>query len=90
VIHFASPLGIDNPVGIMESIRIYSWQNSVIVDAPSGFSGTIEIYDLPGKMIASSQISEGKNNITINAAKGYFVARVVGTDGIKTRKVYIQ
>ncbi len=90
VIHFASPLGIDDPFMIMESIRIYSWQNSVIVDAPSGFSGTIEIYDLPGKMIASSQIFEGKNNITINAAKGYYVARVVGADGIKTRKVYVQ
>ncbi len=90
VIHFANPLSVDDPAGIMEGLRIYSWQNSVIVDAPADFSGTVEIYDLPGKMIISSQISEGKNTISVNSAKGYYIVKVMGTKGIKTGKVYIR
>jgi hypothetical protein len=90
VIHFANPLGVDDPAGLQENLRIYSWQNRVIVTAPSGFYGTVEVYDLPGKMTASSKISGGKNTITINASKGYYIVKVVGNNGIKTKKVFIQ
>jgi hypothetical protein len=90
VIHFANVLGVDDPDGLLENMRIYSWKNSVIVNAPSGFTGVVEVYDLPGKMTASSKISEGKNTITINTSKGYYIVKVVGNNGIKTQKVFIQ
>ena len=89
-IHFLNILGIDNQIGIMESIRIYSWEKTVMVNTPLGFTGIVEIYDLPGKKIASSQIVEGKNSIEINAVNGYYIVKVIGTDGVKTSKVHIQ
>ena len=90
VIHFASPMGVDEPEVSLENIRIYSWLSTLIVDAPAGFTGSVEVYDLPGKLITSAKLNEGKNSITINTSKGYYIARVIGTGGIKTGKVYIQ
>jgi hypothetical protein len=90
VIHFSNPLGLENPAGNMENIRIYSWEKTVKINAPKGFTGTMKVYDLIGKEIASSRLTEGLNNVQINAIEGYYVVKVIGTKGIKTGKVHIQ
>ncbi|NOX48556.1 MAG: hypothetical protein GXO89_16430 [Chlorobi bacterium] len=90
VIHFSNPLGIENPTGNMENIRIYSWEKTVKINTPKGFTGTMKAYDLVGKEIASSRITEGLNSIQINALEGYYVVQVIGTEGIKTGKVHIR
>ncbi len=88
-IHFTNPMGINSLPDIMESIQIYAWQNSVIVHAPAGFEGDLNIYDLPGKHIISSHITEGKNYVNIEGAQGLYIVKVTSERGIKTKKVYI-
>jgi hypothetical protein len=90
VIHFSNTLAIENAEGNMENIRIYSWGKTVIINTPTGFTGTLEIYDLPGQKIASSKITEGRNNIQLNAVEGYYIVKAMGKGGIKTGKVHIR
>jgi hypothetical protein len=91
VVHFSNPLGIDNlENNQMEAIHIYSWEKSVFVDIPFKFSGTIEVYDLLGKIIATENAVEGQNEIEMFNSQGYYVVRVIGENGLKTQKLNIR
>jgi hypothetical protein len=92
VIHFANPLGIDNPANIsqMNSIHIYGQKNSIIVNIPFRFDGTIEVYNLLGKKVSEKDAYKGKNNLIVFDANGYYIVKVIGKEGIKTQKVYLR
>jgi hypothetical protein len=91
IIHFSGPIGIEEPGNLeMESIQIYSWNKSIFVEIPFEFTGNIEVYDILGKKAASSKALKGKNEISLSDAKGYYIVRVIGDTGLKTRKVNIR
>ncbi len=91
VIHFANPLGVDDPaMAELNSIRIYSWQKTVIVNIPFVSDGNIAVYNLLGKEIAAGKAVQGKNEISVPDANGYYIVKVVCENGIKTGKVYLR
>ena len=91
VIHFSSPLGIDElGNNKMEGIHIYAWNKSIFVNIPFKFKGTIEVYDLLGKKIVSQTGVEGKNEFQLLNAQGYYVVSVIGENGLKTQKINIR
>jgi hypothetical protein len=86
VLHFG-PLGVDNNT---ESVyNIYSFNKEVYVAVPLNTTGTITAYDMMGQEVTGSTISSTVNTITLEKG-GYYVVKVVGNNGVSTKKVFIK
>jgi hypothetical protein len=90
VIHFANPMGLDDLPGLLNDINIWSWQNTVIVNTPVGFSGELNIYDMLGKLVVSSVLREGRNEVKMTGSQGFFIVKVATEEGVKSEKVLIK
>lgn len=90
VLHFSNPMGMDDIPGLLTDINIWSWQNTVIVNAPGGIKGELNIYDMLGKLVASSVLQEGRNEVQMNGSEGFFIVKVETEKGIKSEKVFIR
>jgi len=90
-IHFAAPIGInEQDISPMESIQIYSWEKSVYVNIPFEISGYIEVYDLLGKLLIQDRALEGNNIISLKNVTGNYIVRIIGSKGLKTKKINIR
>lgn len=89
-IHFANPMGLDDPAGPLNDVNIWSWQNTVIVNTPGGFTGELNIYDMLGKLVVSSFLQEGRNEVQMNGSEGFFIVKVKTDKGMKSEKVLIK
>jgi hypothetical protein len=90
VIHFANPMGIEDIPGQLNDVNIWSWQNTVIVNTPDGFSGELSIYDILGKHILTSVLQEGRNELEIAGPEGFYIIKVATEVGVIAKKVLIK
>jgi len=74
----------------MENIRIFSWQQKVIIDVPFEISGDIFVYDISGRLVAEGNAHMGRNEIKLANANGNFIVRLIANEGVKSEKVYIK
>jgi hypothetical protein len=75
---------------VMENIRIFSWQQKVIVDVPFEISGDAFVYDISGRYIAKENVQMGRNEISLTNANGNYIVRVIANEGVTSEKVYIK
>jgi len=87
-LHFAA-LGLnENKAAI---IKIYSSGNTVFVNIPFSISGDIVVYNLLGSEIAR-RTAQGNslNKLSLDAAQGYYLVKVIGDSGTAAGKVLIR
>lgn len=87
VIHFGYPSNINS---IIDYVSIYSWGKEVHVDIPFEVNGEIQIFDLMGRGVATSEVHSGHNIIPLNKDTGPYFIRLVSDRGMVTKKVHIQ
>ncbi len=93
VLHFIEKSDINyeytgNPA--KSDVQIYSYEKDVIVNYRNEIPGTMIVYDLLGKEIARSALSENDlNKLRISAGKGYYVVKVISGNSIESKKVFI-
>jgi hypothetical protein len=90
VIYFANPMGLDDLTDPLNDVVIWSWQNTVIVNTPDSFSGELHIYDMLGKLVVSSVLQDGRNELQLAGSEGFFIVKVVTEEGMKSEKVLIK
>ena len=74
----------------MENIRIFSWQQTVIVDVPFDISGNILIYDISGRLITEGNVHMGRNELALERANGNYIVKIIANEGVISKKVFIK
>lgn len=69
---------------LSETTTIYGNDNIIYINTQ--FDGTIEVYDLLGKLVVSKKVNSGLSNLSLNT-KGVYVVRFISTQEIKSTKV---
>ncbi len=87
VLHFIKS-GTNSVEKIREKVRIYTYQNSVFIQ--NADNGTIEVYNVLGKLVTKENINNDFGSITVNAVTGYYFVKVVTNGNVYTKKVYIK
>ena len=85
-LHFA-PMSVED--NLVNGANIYSYNKDVYVSASQNTKGTIAVYDMMGREIASESISGSTNVISIEKS-GHYVVKVLSDEGIATKKVFIK
>ncbi len=83
-------MGVEDINNQLENVAIWSWNKSVVVEAPQDFNGNVDIYDILGKHIVSAVIHEGRNEIEIAGSEGFYIINLMNQEGLITEKVFIQ
>ena len=86
-IRFLEPFISDD---LMEYVDIFSWDKTVYVDIPFETDGSIMIYDITGRKIAKGNATIGRNEIQLNITNGNYIVKLLATEGVVTKKVYIK
>jgi len=73
---------------ILEQLNIYAYQNSVFVQ--NVHSGSVEIYNILGKLIKQQKMTSDFNNIEVNTSPGYYFVKVITNGQVYSEKVYIK
>jgi len=82
-----SPVGIDEKSA--SNILVYSNNSHIFVNVPKGTSkGTIEIFDVQGRLLLTGSLSSGSNQFSA-PAKGILMVRIVAGEDVFTRKIMI-
>jgi len=88
-LHFgAAPSTINNDEGT-SAIAIYSYDNSVYVNSPIETKGSVEVYDMLGKLIMNSSLVQGLNKVQLSLVNGIYIVKVQTKDELITHKVII-
>jgi len=81
------------PLSVFEtsvsSINVIAVDNTVHVLVPEGTLGDILIFNVMGQQISSAKITHNKNVITLGK-KAIYLVKVVSTEGIVAKKVYVK
>ena len=86
VIHFAP---LSTPEFSANSVRIWSDENNIMVQAPN-VNGEIVVISMMGHEMARKDIDPGTNVITMNEVNTYYIVKVISSDNAVTGKVYIK
>jgi len=86
ILHF-TPLKVDDNAANLYTI--FAANNEIRVLVPANTSGNIMVYNLMGQEIISSQINGTRNTINMNES-GTYLVKVIGSDGVSTKKVFIK
>jgi hypothetical protein len=71
--------------------RIYAWGNIVYVDLQLVDEDYIlELFDLKGRQIRKETIRGGTTHSISQASTGLYIARLTGTGGILSKKIFLQ
>jgi hypothetical protein len=81
-------------VGIQDpntaNIGIYAERKNIHVTTPDNFMGSIQVYDILGKMVAERNVSgAGEHIINLNVAGAAYLVKVTNVQSSITRKVVI-
>lgn len=68
---------------------VYSFGSTIYLHLPIA-GAAIEVFDLTGKRIVLTSVSDTYNTITINSPSGIYLVRITTETEIITRKVYLQ
>ncbi len=92
LIHFEFKSGIDTPdTDEILSVKIYSAEKDVYVAVPAELTGSIEVYDIMGQLVASkTAISGTLNKITVRDGQGIYIVRMTSPGHIFSNKVFIK
>ena len=86
IIHF-TPLAVaENNASLT---NIFAYGHNVYVYVPAGTQGTIMLYNLMGQEVTSTPIS-GHTNIITLANSAYYVVRVLSSESVVSKKVFIK
>jgi hypothetical protein len=81
-------VGINDPS--TSNIGIYAERKNVHVTTPDNFRGTIQVYDILGKLVAERQVSgAGENILSLNVAGATYLVKVTNAQSSITRKVVL-
>lgn len=86
-LHFSNPDLTGNPI---DYVHIFSYDKTVVVEIPFETKGTITVYDITGREIASADAFFGKNELQLNSQPGNYIVKVASTHGIANKKVHLQ
>jgi hypothetical protein len=87
---------INSTVGISENtianILIYPNPNGGIftIDLGSNPESTVELFDIQGKLVYSSRLTNQKTDMHLNYATGIYNLRIINSNGIINHKLVIQ
>ena len=86
LVHFGrSTTGIDNQGN--DDMNIYSYAGNIYINS-YGSEGTVYIYDMLGRQIASEQLKPATiNKLTVNST-GYYMVKVVTGKNVSLKKVF--
>lgn len=86
-IHFVAPNITENP---MDYVNIYSWKNNVVVEVPFETDGSIYVYDITGRQVATAKAFFGKNELQLTGSTGNYIVKFMSSEGISNKKVNIR
>lgn len=86
IVHFA-PVGINDNVN--DNIHIYSFNKDVYVTVPIATTGTIQVFNMMGQEVASQNIKDVVNKLTLTQS-AYYVVVVSGDKIMMTDKVFVK
>jgi len=87
IVHF-TPLGtIENS---FDNITIWSNENNIYVNVPSTVKGDIVVVNMMGQEVLRTDIAPGMNILPVDDVNTYYVVQVIGSEDVKTGKVYIK
>jgi hypothetical protein len=70
-------------------LSVYSHENAVYVNSPIDTKGTVEVYDMLGKLIMNSSLVKGLNKVQLSLVNGIYIVKVQTRDELITHKVII-
>jgi len=86
-IHFINSItGI--PAINSDAITIYTSDNTVYINNPV-VNGSIEVYDVLGKLIVSKQTEKGLNTLTLDLNTGVYMIKAISGNQIISKRVFI-
>ena len=86
VVHFG-PLAIDDISS--EPFNVYSVGKNIHVMVPANTTGTISVFNLTGQKVASTNINQNANIISLDKSACYLV-KVEGNESVVTKKIFIK
>jgi hypothetical protein len=87
VVHFGALGTIENN---FDNVNIWSNENNIYVNVPMVTNGEIVVVNMMGQEIVRTDIATGINVIPVNDVNSYYIVKVVGSEAVKTGKVYIK
>ncbi|NOX45850.1 MAG: T9SS type A sorting domain-containing protein [Chlorobi bacterium] len=87
VVHFGALGTIENN---FDNVSIWSNENNIYVNVPMVTNGEIVVVNMMGQEIIRTDIATGINVIPVNDVNSYYIVKVVGSQAVKTGKVYIK
>ena len=91
---YRSGVGIQNPEEVSKNIKVFVYDKMMYVDFLNRNydESTIIVYDLTGKVVSESQLSNNKlNTINLNQlASGLYLYQLTGTGFQKSGKLLIK
>lgn len=86
IIHF-TPLSV--PENLAELVNIYSYNKDVYVTVPENTKGNIVIFNMMGQEVASTTITDVLNIIPLEKG-AYYVVKVLSSESVVTKKVFVK
>jgi hypothetical protein len=86
-------LHFKNTGSIMENsadqVSIYGSQHTVYISNPSSLKGTVDVYDITGRLLVSIQMSGKLNKLEMGDLTGNLMVKVVTEKGITNGKLFL-
>jgi hypothetical protein len=93
ILHFDNPTFGVNDVKDIKPVQIYSYENSIYIDAVNGknLTGSVNVYDLLGQELYQQSLpNQQMTKMNLNLTEGYYVVKVVSDQGVYIAKVYLK
>ncbi len=82
---------ISGEASMLADVSIYSYDKTIYLFAKENITGTINVYDLTGKVVLQKEINESTSGmVKDNSLKGFYIVTLVTNNGVETQKVYIK
>jgi hypothetical protein len=92
LLHFAG-VGISDPSAVVHPVSVYASGNTLVVTGKNGepVRGELFVYTMMGQLLLNQQLS-GSNpeRISLDAAAGYYLVKVVCRDQVFSGKVFVR
>ena len=87
-LHFKKANGIDETV--FKQIGIYSNRNMVYISNPNSLPGSIDVYDITGRLISSTHLTGNlSDKVDVGKYTGILLVKVITLKEISTGKVFV-
>ena len=73
----------------LEQLQIVAFQNTITVKGDLKNNTTLKVYDLQGRNVAQTALSNNNRQLTVNNSAGIYVVSLSNAQGSKTQKVIL-